>query len=101
MNLKAIFNGQHRGFFRYAAVATILAFLYIAFLSKDSLLRLVGVLREESATNAEIEYYNKLNEALDLKVKRLSTERDTLEEFARENFLFAAPGEDIFLTPEN
>lgn len=101
MNLKAIFNGQHRGFFRYAAVATILAFLYIAFLSKDSLLRLIGVLHEESVTNREIELYDRANQALDLEVKRLSTDRDTLEQFARENFLFSSPGEDVYLTEED
>ena len=34
---------------------------------------------------------------MDARIKELCTNRDTLEKFARENFHFAKPGEDIYL----
>lgn len=34
---------------------------------------------------------------MDKQIRELTTERDTLEKFARENFHFAEPGEDVYL----
>jgi len=48
----------------------------------------------------QIESYIKANNALDEKINSLSTNRDTLETFARENFLFSAPDEDIYIVEE-
>lgn len=45
----------------------------------------------------QIELYNGEIRALDEKVQSLSTNRDTLETFAREQFHFAEPGEDVYL----
>ncbi len=32
------------------------------------------------------------------RIQELTTEKDTLEKFARENFHFAEPGEDVYIT---
>ena len=96
--LKQLWNGPHRGFFRYALVATVLAALYILVFSHDNIFRWIGARRELSRQQAEIEYYTKENAKLDLRIQRLANEKDTLEEFARETFRFAAPGDDVFLT---
>jgi len=98
--IKQAWNGPHRGFYRYAAVATGVAALYILFISNDNIFRWLGARREISRQEAEIRHYTKENAKLDLRIQRLSTERDTLEEFARENFRFAEPGDDVFLTEE-
>ena len=34
---------------------------------------------------------------MDRQIQMLSNDRDTLEEFARENFHFAAPGDDVYI----
>ena len=34
---------------------------------------------------------------MDEQIRTLSTDRDTLEEYARENFHFAAPGDDVYV----
>ena len=44
-------------------------------------------------------YQLEINEMQE-KIKELTVDRDTLERFARENFHFAAEGEDIYLIEE-
>ncbi|MBQ4287126.1 MAG: septum formation initiator family protein, partial [Bacteroidales bacterium] len=34
---------------------------------------------------------------MDAKVKMLSNDRDSLERYARENFNFAEPGDDVYI----
>jgi len=41
--------------------------------------------------------YQKKIDGLDRQLQDLSTNRDTLETFARENFNFAAEGDDVYL----
>lgn len=48
----------------------------------------------------QIELYNEEIRSLDEQVHSLSTNRDTLEQFAREHFHFAEPGEDVYLIDE-
>ena len=48
----------------------------------------------------QIELYVNQNKELDKKINSLSTDRDSLETFARENFNFAAPGEDVYIVEE-
>ena len=93
-------KGPNRSFYIYAAIITAIAVLYICFFSTDSLLRWIGARRELRHLDEQVLYYIRENDNLDKKIERLSTERDTLEEFARENFLFAAPGEDVYVVEE-
>lgn len=44
-------------------------------------------------------YQLEINEMQE-KIKELTVDRDTLERFARENFHFAAEGEDVYLIDE-
>lgn len=41
------------------------------------------------------------NAELDKKINMLRNDRDTLEKFAREQFHFAAPGDDVYLLEED
>ena len=44
-----------------------------------------------------MEKYREEIEAMNQNIEELKTNRDTLEKFARENFHFAAPGEDVYI----
>ena len=44
-----------------------------------------------------IEQYQVENAELDRRINMMKTDRDTLEKFAREQYNFAAPGEDVYL----
>ena len=70
------------------------------FLSNDSLLRWVKSLFELRSQKSEIEYLRQENAKLDLKIQQLTDETDSLEQFARETFLFAAPTDDVFIVEE-
>ena len=45
----------------------------------------------------EIERYQKEIDEMDARINMLQHNRDTLEEFAREQFYFAAPGDDVYI----
>ena len=49
----------------------------------------------------QIEWYNKEIVDLDKQIEAMSTDRDTLEKYARETFLFAEPGDDVYLIPDD
>ena len=44
-----------------------------------------------------IEKYETENADLDRRINMMKTDKDTLEKFAREQYHFAAPGEDVYL----
>ena len=41
--------------------------------------------------------YQNQNAEMDRRINMLKTNKDTLEKFAREQFNFAVPGEDVFV----
>jgi cell division protein FtsB len=45
----------------------------------------------------QMEFYESDISRLKEEVKSLTTDKDTLEKFAREKFLFAEPGEDVYI----
>lgn len=67
------------------------------FFADDSVLRWISAKMEIRRQNAQMEQYQKEIREMDKQIKMLSTDRDTLEEFSRERFHFAAPGEDVYV----
>ena len=88
---------EQRGFFRFVIVATVI-FLIVLVVKKDSIIRWVQTGFELRRQNRTIEYFQKAIVKLDKEIEGLSTNRDTLENYAREQFLFAEPGDDVYLT---
>lgn len=95
--IKDIWNGEHRSFVRYATVITAIFLVYICFLGQDSLVRWAKAGIQLRGQRRAIEMYEKEISEMDSRLKMLSTDKDTLEEFARENFYFAEPGEDVYI----
>lgn len=87
---------EQRSFLRYAIVATALMVLFL-FLKKDNVVRWVQAGFTLRKQERQIELYQQQNEELDKTINMMSTNRDTLEKFARETFNFAAPGEDVYI----
>lgn len=90
-------KAAQRSFMRYAIVVTSLFALFL-FLKKDNLLRWIQAGYTLSRQQKQIELYRQQNGELDHKIQMMSSNRDTLETFAREEFFFCAPGEDIYIT---
>ena len=56
--------------------------------------------REISTQERQMEKYRTEIDAMDRNIDELKTNRDSLEKFAREQFGFAAPGEDVYIVEE-
>ena len=87
---------EQRSFLRYAIVATAL-FLVFLFLKKDSLVNWVQAGFTLRRQQRQIELLQKENEELDRRIRMMKGNRDTLEQFAREQFYFAEPGDDVYV----
>ena len=85
-----------RSFLRYAIVATAL-FLLFLFLKKDSIVSWVQAGVTLRRQERQIEQYRKENEELDRRIQMMTGDRDTLERYAREQFYFAEPGDDVYI----
>jgi len=97
LTFKNLWNGPHHSFVRYATVITAVFLVYVLFISDDSVIRWMRAGMELRQQRSQIENYKKEIAEMDSQVKMLTNDRDTLEEFARETFHFAAPGDDVYL----
>jgi len=87
---------EQRSFLRYAIVATAL-FLLFMFLKKDSIVNWVQAGVTLRRQRRQIELYRRENEELDRRIRMMTGNRDTLERYAREQFFFAEPGDDVYI----
>ena len=77
-------NHEERSFVRYVIISTAIFLLFICVIKRDNLFRWI-----EAGFNIRSQEKQM--------VKSLTTDKDTLEKFAREKFLFAEPGEDVYI----
>ncbi len=89
-------KGRQRGFLRFAIIATAI-FVLILLFQKNSIVRWVQTGFEIRRQKRDIEYYRKEIKRLDTQIEGLSNDRDTLEKYARENYGFAEPGDDVYI----
>ena len=89
-------KAEQRSFLRFAIVITAIFVLFL-FVKKDNLVRWIQAGFTLGAQERRIEQLTKENEELDGRIRMLSTSRDTLEQFAREEFGFAEPGDDVYI----
>lgn len=99
-NIKEILKEEHRSFMRYALVVTFLFLLFVLFKPGSNIFNWLDARREISRQEKQISEYGKELEELDKRINLLTSDRDTLEKFAREKFHLAAPGEDVFILEE-
>jgi len=95
-------DGSHkeqRSFIRYAIITSILLVIFLL-VKKDSIIRWAQTGFTISKQHKQMEYYNKEIKRLDEQIKLLSNDKDSLETYAREQFHFAEPGDDVYLIEE-
>ena len=85
-----------RSFLRFAIVITAVFVLFL-FIKKDSLVRWVQAGFTIRDQERRIEALKKDNDRRAAEIRLLSTSRDSLEQFAREQFGFAEPGDDVYI----
>ena len=89
-------KAPQRSFLRFAIVMTALFVLFL-FIKKDNVVRWIQAGFTLGQQERRIEQLKEDNERLDDEIRMLSTSRDSLEKFAREEFGFAEPGDDVYM----
>lgn len=85
----------------YILWSTVAFLVIICFFRHDNLIRWIKAGFTIRKQEKQIEWYNKEIADLDKQIEAMSTDRDTLEKYARETFLFAEPGDDVYLIPDD
>lgn len=92
-----IWDGEQRSFFRFAIITGAVFLVWAGFLRENNLVRWIHAGIELRLQNRQIERYRQDIERMDARIKTLSTDRDSLEEFARERFYLTRPGDDVYI----
>ena len=92
-----IFHGPHRKFAWFVVITTLL-FIFLWIVGPgNTFVHWIRAGIEIRHQEKVIEGYRKENAELDRRINMIRTDRDTLEKFAREQYNFAAPGEDVYI----
>lgn len=92
-----LWASAHKGTLAFAAFAVLLFIYYICCLPGNNIFNWMRAKREIRRQNKEIEYYNSKIEQIDSRISSLSSNKDSLERFAREEYQYAEPGDDVYL----
>ena len=95
--IKAAYTGPRRKFFWFATVITSI-FLFVWIVGPGNTIGHwikagVEIRRQEKL----IQQYEEQNAQMQKRLNMLKNDQDTLEKFAREQFNFAEPGEDVYV----
>lgn len=97
---RKIFNGPHGGFFKYAAIITGVFILLMVFKPGTNVIRWIQSSLEIRQQEKMIRQYEEEIGRMEHRIRMLTSDKDTLEEFAREEFYFAEPGDDVYIVEE-
>ncbi len=97
---KDIFHGEHRRFAWYVVFSTALFLVFWIVGPGNTFIHWADAAIETLRQEKVISDYRHQIEEMDSRIYRLNNDRDTLEKFAREQYHFAEPGEDVFLLDE-
>lgn len=90
---------QQHPFFRFVIIAVGI-FMMFLLVKKDNLITWVNAGITLNKQNRQIENYRQEIGELEGKIQTLTSNKDSLETYAREEFLFAEPGETVYLVEE-
>ena len=82
---------------KYIIWSTVAFLVIICFFRHDNLIRWIRAGFTIRKQEKQKEFYEADIARLKDEVKSLTTDKDTLEKFAREKFLFSEPGEDVYV----
>jgi cell division protein FtsB len=91
-------NAEKRSFIRYAIVATLIFLILVGFVNQNNIVRWVRAGAEIRRQDRLIEKYRKEIKDMDNQIHGLTTNKDSLEQYARESFGFTEPGDDVYRT---
>ena len=95
--VKSEFTGERRKFAWFVAVVFVVFVFSWMFGRGNTVFHWITAKREVRRQEAQIEVYKRQIEEMDGSIDQRVTDLDTLEKFAREQYKFAAPGEDVYV----
>lgn len=98
--LKEIFNGRHGGFIKFVVWTTALFVLVMMFWPGNNVIHWIKAAVQIHRQEKEIREYKMEIGRMDERIRMLTSDRDTLEKFAREQFNFAEPGDDVYIVED-
>lgn len=90
-------RSDHNYFIPFVIIVTTVVAVILLFLSHNSVLNWVKASIEVKQQEKEMARLQQEIDEMDREYKALTTDRDSLETFARETYHFAAPGEDVYI----
>ena len=90
-------NAEKRSFVRYAICVTAFFILMVGFVNQNNIVRWIKAGFEIRNQERLIERYGAEIKDMDRQIHGLTSNKDSLEQFARENFGFAEPGDDVYI----
>ena len=98
--IKEAYRGPRRKFVWFVTLSTAV-FLFVWIVGPgNTIIHWVKAGIETRQQERLIEQYEAQNAEMEVRLKMLRNDKDTLEKFAREQFHFAVPGEDVYLIEE-
>ena len=93
----ALKKSDHNYLVPFVIVSTTLVALWLLFFAHNSVLSWIGATMEVKSQEAEMARLKAEIQEMDQEIDRLRNNTDTLEAFAREQYHFSAPGEDVYI----
>ncbi len=90
-------NAERRSFVRYAICATAFFIVMVGFVNQNNIVRWVNAGFEIRNQEKLIGKYSEEIKDMDRRIHGLTHSKDSLEQFARENFGLAEPGDDVYV----
>lgn len=98
--IRDLFKGEHGTFFKFTAFNLVL-FLFLWLVGPgNTIVHWFKSRSELRHQKKQMELYQSEIEQMRRQVNMLESNRDSLEKFAREQFFFSAPGEDVYIVNE-
>ena len=95
--IKNLYTGDNR-WFTWFVTLWLLYFTWSGlFGSGNTIFHGIEAKEEYRSINASIEYYKNEIDRMDMIIDQRESNLDTLEKFAREQYHFAAPDEDVYI----
>ncbi len=90
-------NADRRSFLRYAIIATAVFIAMVGFINQNNIVRWIKAGAEIRRQDRMIERYKEEIKEMDDQIHGLTSNKDSLEKYARENFGFTEPGDDVYV----
>ena len=90
-------RSDHNYFIPFVIIVTAIVAVFLLFLSHNSVLNWVKATIEVKQQEKEMARLKQEIDQMDNEFKALTTDKDSLESFARESYHFAAPGDDVYI----